>query len=215
MKTISILVLLLVISQSAIAKKTWEKKPADWSIQDCQKVQEFSPWCSESYLPLSGDSHYLIKAQWVSPVIVCSEVREEQLEAGESLEFMKAHYNEKLKQEGIDKNKIIKFRVYPKKGLGMVGQNLRDLYLGDPFFEGLSEKISLIKNKKRDDSLSPLEFKPLGSTLSDGFEVSFQNDGFISQRTWRADLLIESEAGEFKFIFEPRKMRPFELKLKN
>jgi hypothetical protein len=166
-------------------------------------------------MPLSGDNHYLIKAQWVSPVIVCSEAREVQLETGEDVEFMKAKYRERLNQEGIEKNKIIKFRVYPKKGLGMVGQNLRDLYLGDPFFEDLEENITLIKNKDRDNFLSPMEFKPLGSTLSDGFEVSFQNDGFISQRTWRADLLIESSAGEFKFIFEPRKMRPYEVKLKN
>ena len=214
MKALSIVLLLLITALPALAKKTWEKNPKNWSLEDCERVQTSSPWCSESYKPLSGDDHYLVKAQWVSPVIVCAEAREEQLDSGQDLKYLQERYNERLKQEGLDKNKIIKINVFPMKGVGMVGQNLHELYSSDPFFRDLSQNIKLVRNKNRDDFISPKDFKPLGSSLSDGFQVVFPNDGFISARTWRAELLLESEAGEFKFIFEPRKMKPFDLKFK-
>ncbi|MFC1544622.1 hypothetical protein ACFL4X_00505 [Gemmatimonadota bacterium] len=215
MRALYVILLVFITSQAAMAKKTWEKDPTGWSGEECQRVQEMSPWCSESYKPLSGDIHYLIKAQWVSPVILCAEAREEQLESERNLEFLKERYIAKLEKEGIDEDTVIKFRVYPMKGVGMVGQNLHMLYAGDPFFEDLSEKIKLVKNKDRDDYLSPLDIEPLGGSLSEGFQVFFRNEGFISSQTWRAELVIDSDAGEFKFVFEPRKMKPadFELKL--
>lgn len=214
MRTLYVILLMLFTLQNALAQKTWEKDPTAWTEDDCQRVQKKSPWCKESYKHLSGDNHYLIKAQWVSPVVLCAEAREEQLKAGKELEFLKERFTTKLEMEGLLENDVIKFKVYPMKGVGSIGQNLHTLFTGDPFFENLSEKIKLVKNKDRDDYISHVDLKPLGSSLSEGFQVFFRNDGFISHQTWRVELIIDSGAGEFKFVFEPRKMKPVDFKLK-
>lgn len=214
MKALYVVLLFLMTALPALAKKSWEKNPKDWTLDDCDHVLTMSPWRSESYKPISGDDHYLVQAQWVSGVVVCAEAREEQLDSGEDMKFLQERYAERLEQEGLVKEKVIKIKVFPMKGVGMVGQNLHELYSSDPFFAGLPDKIKLIRNKNRDDFIKPKEFGPLGSSLSEGFQVVFPNNGFISARTWRAELLLDTDAGEFKFIFEPKKMKPFDFKLK-
>ena len=205
-----LLSLILIAFQNAAAKKTWEKDPLSWSEKECQKVLETSPWCKEGYKHLSGNSHYLVKVQWVSPILLFAEARQEQLHKGKGLDFLKAEFESKVDKEGIEDGDLIKFRVLPMKGDGMIGQNLRTLNLQDPFFEELNDNIKLTKNNNKKKFLHPVDLKAIGKSLDRGFQVSFENEDFITPLTRRVDLLFNSEAGEIKIKFDLRKLRPKE-----
>jgi hypothetical protein len=215
MRTLFVLYLLFLSAQTVFASKTWERDPTTWTIADCQNVIELSPWRSECYQPLQGDDHYLIEAKWLSPVMLSAMARMEQLEAGEELDFFFKRYDELLEQEGIAGRKMISIIVYPNKGNGMVGQRLRSLLPGDPLYTNLDDgHIKLVRNRKKDEFLPAVEFTPLPGGLVEGFKVKFQNDGFFTPRTWRAELVLETAAGEFKFRFDPMKMRPTDVRFK-
>lgn len=205
-----LLSLMLVAFQNSAAKKTWEKDPLGWSEKACQKVLEDSPWCKEGYKPLSGNSHYILKIQWVSPILLFAEAREEQLHDGKDLDFLKATFESKVAEEGLEEGDLIKFRVFPMKGHGMIGQNLHALSLYDPFFEELADNVILTKNNDRDKFLLPLDLKPIGKTLDDGFQLIFENKDFVTSLTKRVDLLFNSQAGEIKVKFDLKKMKPQE-----
>ena len=212
MKPIRFFSLLLVFAafQNADAKKTWEKDPLSWSEKECQKVLETSPWCKEGYKHLAGNSHYLVKVQWVCPIILFAEARQEQLNKGKDIDFLKARFESKVDQEGLEDGALIKFRVLPMKGDGMIGQNLRTLNLQDQFFENLDDNIVLTKNNNRDKSLPPVDLKAIGESLDEGFQVSFENKNFITPMTKRIDLLFNSKAGEIKVKFDLKKISPKE-----
>lgn len=194
------------------ARSTWEKDPQSWSEKDCNSILQRSPWYSEAYVPskFGSDAHYIIRTHCLTPVILLAESRLEQLQKGEGQEFLKEIYESKMAQRGLDKADLLVFRIIPLQGFGWRGQKLHPLYSGDAFLEGLPENITL--TRPGDQSLSPLVVKPLGQGMSEGFEVYFENKGFVTPQTQRIDLVLKTGAGDFKIKFEPKLWRPVEFK---
>ena len=95
--------ILLFAVHTAEAKKTWEKDPYEWSEKDCNRIQFSSPWYCEDYrLSSFGSSmYYLIKSQWVSPMLLFAEAREDQLQKGQTEEFLEKKFEEKWEKEGL------------------------------------------------------------------------------------------------------------------
>ena len=210
-----LLVLLLVSFQNALAKKTWEKEPQSWSEKDCTRILEKSPWCREIYKPagMGSNSHYLLRVQCLSPVLLCAEAREEQLSKGENPDYLKDQFESKMKDEALDADEFLIFRVYPMKGDGMRGQNLHPLYSGDPFFEKLKDNIVLINGSDKDDALRPVEFKLINNSIDEGFKVYFDKKSFAASQPNMLILFIDSKAGEFKAKFNTNSWNPSEIKL--
>ncbi len=213
MRNICLILLLLMPLKAAEARSTWEKSPQTWSEKDCNSILQNSPWSFEKYQPTTfgSDSHYILRTLCLSPVILWAQARLEQLQEGKDLEFLKKAYADKRTQLGLDKEDLLIFRIVPLRGNGWRGQNLKPLYQSDPFFTGLPENIQLIAGS---EARSPILIKPHGGSLSDGFDIYFQNQGFVTGRTFRLDLVLDTGAGEFKIKFEPRQWRPMEVKPK-
>ncbi|HUU29298.1 MAG TPA: hypothetical protein VM123_15965 [archaeon] len=211
--TISIfLSILLFTLQNAEAKKTWEKDPYSWSEKDCQTIQSKSPWYCESYKPAAfgSDVYYLLKCQWVSPVIIFAEAREKQLKTGQTEEFLKQHFEEKKNKEGLTDDDIIVIRLFPMKGNGRRGQNLHSLYGNDPFFKEIDKNIILERNNNKDEFLKPVSFNTIENSNGEGFCIIFKNEDFITSDTRLAVLEISTEMGTFKLKFQPRMMQATE-----
>lgn len=210
-----LLVLLFATFQNAVAKKTWEKEPQSWSEKDCSRILEKSPWCREVYKPagMGSNTHYLLRVQCLSPVLLCAEAREEQLAKGEDPGYLKDQFENKMKDEELDEDEFLVFRVYPMKGDGLRGQNLHPLYSGDPFFEQLKDNIVLIKGSDKEDALRPVEFKPINNNIDEGFKVYFEKKSFAESQPNTLILLIDTKAGEFKAKFDTNTWSPSEIKL--
>ncbi len=203
---------ILAVFRLVEARSTWEKDPQSWSEKDCNNILQRSPWYSETYAPsqFGSDSHYIIRTHCLSPVILLAESRLEQLQKGESQEFLKGLYESKVAQRGLDKADLLVFRIIPLRGNGWRGQKLHPLYGGDAFLTGLPENITL--TKPGDQRLNPFVVKPLGQGMAEGFEVYFENKDFVTPQTQRIDLVLKTGAGDFKIKFEPKFWRPVEFK---
>jgi hypothetical protein len=211
-KTCLTVLFLLTALRPVEARSTWEKDPQAWSEKDCNSILQRSPWYIETYAPsqFGSDSHYILRTHCLSPVILLAEARLEQLRKGDSLEALKRNFESKMAQRGLDKADLLVFRIVPLRGYGWRGQKLHPLYGGDSFLTGLPENITLIK--PGDQHLSPFVVKPLGQGMAEGFEVYFENKGFVTPNTQRIDLVLKTGAGDFKIKFEPKLWRPVEFK---